>query len=443
MRLNAFSFLVIFVVASILIVGFPVQALTAQWPMEEHDLSRRGLSPYSPVAEGPGVMWKVGLGNDWSSALLIGADGTIYTSVGGTIFALDPNGKILWSNQSSKSAVPKALTDTGDIMVLVHQDLLILDHENGKEIWRYQRSAHQYIDWAVSLEDGSLLMELLNDYGSSFSFQLDKLTSQRTLDWQLNLNGNFSAPASVSPNGTIFFNSITELRALYPNGKPFWNATIPGYYESQTSPILAEDGTIYVHARSVLSAFSPNGSIKWYVYLPTSIGSCSLDRSGNIVAGLVPGWVYSDNSSAQQVGPSLVCISPDGSILWKRWLPDSPGGGCTCTQNGLIYFAGSNSLMVLDENGTMLWQYEHGYVCAPPVISANGTVYFTVLNDKSDILYTRTNLYAIRGEVGPSPVVFELVVVMPVIILLALIIRSVFKSKRRGNAPPPRDDEIH
>ena len=422
------------------IVGSPIQALTAQWPMEGHDLSRRGLSPYSPVTEGPGVIMKVGLGNDWGSELLIGEDGTIYTSVGGTIFAIDANGKVLWSNHSSWSAVPKALTETGDIMVLANQDLFILDHQDGKELWRYQRLANQYVDWALSLEDGSLLIQLINDYGSSYSFQLEKLSPQRTLEWQMNLKGNFSAPASISQNGTIFLTGPTELRACNPNGNPLWNTTIPGYYESQTSPILAEDGTIYVHARSVLSSFSPNGSIRWYVYLPTNIGSCSLDRSGNIIVGLSPGWDYSDNTS-QQVGSSLICLSSDGSILWRRWLPDSPGGGCTCTPNGLIYFAGSNSLMVLDENGAMLWQYEHGYVSTSPVISVNGTVYFIVLNDKSDILYTRTNLYSIRGEIGPSPLLFGFIVLVPVIILLAFIIRSVIRSQGKGSTPPPRIDD--
>lgn len=286
MRLNAFSFLAMLIVASTLIASSPIQALTAQWPMEGHDLSRRGLSPYVPANEGPGVIWKAGLGVDWGSELLIDEDGTVYAVAGGTIFAFDENGKMLWSNQTSRwpNIQSAELTVEGNILVNGGGSIFILDHENGQGLWRYQTSAGQYIEWTACLEDGSILIEFYNDFAPSFGYQVAKLSPQRTLDWTLNMNRSYSLPASVSSNGTIFLASHSKLCAVDQNGSLLWNRTVQGYSITDSSPLLAEDGTIYVHSDPKLFAFSPNGTMKWEVFLPLDKeGAWSMDRNGNIV----------------------------------------------------------------------------------------------------------------------------------------------------------------
>ncbi|MDD1756893.1 MAG: PQQ-binding-like beta-propeller repeat protein [Methanomassiliicoccales archaeon] len=403
--------------------------------MEGHDEGRMALSEYAFQEQGQGVMWRAGFRDpndifgNYGSQLLVGDDRSIFAIVGEKVIKLDQAGSVQWS---AYVHVPQgfSLMENGDVLVTGGLSLTILDQRTGAQTWAYSSESYlPMFDWSICLEDGSILFtETYNwNEGLSYEYRLTKLSPEKEREWAINLGEDALSPAAVGPDGTIYIGNY-HLYALSPGGEILWNGTGAGAFNNHPIPMIHPEIGVIFPTRYSLSALTYDGDTIWDFFLNGSIEACAIDGNGNILVSLIP-----ENQGLEgQDAPCLLCLSPSGELIWRYNLPDQPSTGITCSANDLIFVPTTTTLVVLDLNGTMIWQHKFlGLLFATPVLSENGTLYLLVSQDASNpFLKPYTNLYAIQGEVRPD---FPFVLVLSIFLIFVAFIAIMYWIERRGN----------
>jgi outer membrane protein assembly factor BamB len=295
--------------------------------------SAKGSSIYAFRNDGT-YMWRFQLNDTWDSPLsiCIDRDGILYCTafflnysnslenwMEGVVFALNPNGKMLWSSHIPSSPVSSpALANDGSIYVHA-RDGLFAYAKDGSQRWVVPLERNSYLacevvttqnSSAVLIHDGTLLSvssdgniewQSERDFGSMNETWYE--TSLAYYDHTLivvdnyghgiyfytengTLKGYFSsmdlfgiAKAAVSNNGLIIVFNGPALIAFGIDGQEVWRIETDlhnVFSTGQDSPIIGKDGRIYLLIYEGmdsmnLMAFGENATIldggPWSVYL--------------------------------------------------------------------------------------------------------------------------------------------------------------------------------
>ena len=323
--------------------------VSSPWPMFQHDASHTGQSSFLGITSHPVKVWKTelptGLGES-AHGMSMGADGTVYISSNGNLYALNPrNGDIEWHfTYADNSRSTPAIGNDGMIY------------------------------WG---------------YGDSFV----AITTTGQLEWGwTNLTGNyvFASSPVIDQNNNVYF-SHDGLWSLTHKGEFRW--FYPAYWFSHSSPAIGADGTIYAAANfNEFVALRPDGTLKWSLDVPHNDNSPALASDGTIYLGI---------GGVQEGAPArLLAINPDGTSRWSFilddnidtiWIPPA------ISSDGTIYFGSGTNYRTTDTSffyavnpdGTLKWKLSIKakdnqdwlpFFLAPPVIDKEGNVYLCSRN---------------------------------------------------------------
>jgi outer membrane protein assembly factor BamB len=328
------------------------QSPTSPWPMLGHDARHTGQSTLDTSANNGQLSWKFYIQAGVESAPVIGTDGTIYVGTNlGYLDAINPNGSQKW--EFSVDDLPTSF----DLFAAAGSTPAV------------------GADGTIYIESGNVLYAV-NPDGS------EKWTFPSVIFPSTDNGASRPAPAVIGSDGTIYVTSFADsvLSAVDPDGSQKW--TFSGSVDDDLGvPAIGADGTIYIGTSvgpegANLYALNPDGSQKW-TFSDSSAGTFampSIGADGTIYAGADDGYLYALNS--------------DGSQKWKFSTPEQPAGPLAIGADGTIYFGsgtgdafGDGIVYALGPLDLIKWKsiidstpFGLGEV-APPVISADGTVY--------------------------------------------------------------------
>jgi outer membrane protein assembly factor BamB len=387
---------------------------------------------------GPGkatLKWKFQLGKREGgdpNSVVVSYDGTIYVAGAGEIFALDKNGKKIWS-KSYQSTQGPTLSGDGTIYFLSKDTIVALDN-NGEEKWKYKTNGATTFGPTIG-PDGTI-------YQGSWDGYFYAINKDGTLKWKYKTAGAVSYPASIDNNGTIYLGGGDahsgpdgNLYAFNPDGSLKWK------YDTKTlrvgSPAIGADGLIYVAASPDLFVFDSSGNLKWKKgpeisfnnvlaadtaecgapplpacngvrpqngNIPQSSDGCGAPplppcsgmgqpQNGNNIAGIITPAISSDGTI--YVGsPQGVLSAIDPKTQEIKWTyktgddPNQPGfyglpNFPIVDKEGSVYFGSVDGKMyAVDKNGKLMWKYQTGgkITEASPAFGPDGALYFTSMD---------------------------------------------------------------
>lgn len=270
------------------------------------------------VTDAARLAWTVPTGGqEMRAGITIGHEGTIYATARSGLFAISPEGEILWSY-----GTPAGVLGTPAIG-----------------------------------DDGTIYFGSLTDGG------LTALGSDRTVLWQLPSLGSINSAPAIGPDGTIYVAGGHYVHAVDPDGEVLWSYESEGTF-NYASPSVANDGTLYVGGTDeLLHAINADGSGRWTFKAGDPIQSSpSIGTDGTIYFGSHDERLYA--------------VNPDGTQRWRsdrlnKTISSSP----SIAEDGTIY-VGADGLFAFDPSGSMRWRYEpRGVVVTTPILGADGSVY--------------------------------------------------------------------
>lgn len=348
--------------------GFSGVEVNAPWPVVGRCPDRTSASPVLGPTSTPKVAWtNAAIQFGRRSALVIGADGTIYVGSADGLTALAPDGTAKWSAPISVNdlalgrsglvyaratgslnayeadgsvawSVPlqdaqdaQLPTCSGDVGIALGADESVIAGDcsgkmvcfgpDGKQRWstslpKYPSPMTPAIAPSGTVEVAGVSFATGAPWnGRLFSLDINGaiLTSSPILSFEGFMFG-FDSPA-VGADGTAYMPMAAGVTAIASDGSAAWEATL---FAPFTTPALGPDGTVFSVDRGghTLYAIAPDGSTSWSYpgpidpYLPPVIGG-----DGTVYIGVgVPG--------SQTTGNTTVALSADGTVEWEL-----PGGG--------------------------------------------------------------------------------------------------------------------
>lgn len=391
------------------------------------------------------LKWKFQLGpmtGGDPNSVAISSDGIIYVAGAQKIFALDKNGKELWSRSYQATQGP-ALAEDGTIYFLAQDTIVALD-KNGREKWKFKTGGNTAFGPTIG-PDGTI-------YQGSWDGYFYALNQDGTLKWKYKTAGKVSYPASIDKNGIIYLGGgdahgglDSNLYVFNPDGTLRWK------YDTKAmrvgSPAIGPDGLIYVAAAPSLFVLDPDGNLKWkkgpeisfnniQVVYAAECGAPPLPacngirpQDGNIplqsssdcgapplppcsgmgqpqngsltaplpgqnnIAGIITPAIASDGTiyigNAQGI---LSAIDPKTQkVKWTYQTgadPKQPGfyglpSFPIVDKTGAVYIGSVDGKMyAVDKDGKLLWSYQTGdkITESSPAFGPDGTLYFTSMD---------------------------------------------------------------
>lgn len=391
------------------------------------------------------LKWKFQLGKMAGgdpNSIAISSDGTIYVAGAQEIFALDQNGKELWSKSYPATQGP-TISEDGTIYVLSQHTIIALA-KDGTEKWKFPTNGTVAFGPTIG-PDGTI-------YQGSWDGYFYAINKDGTLKWKYKTAGAVSYPASIDQNGIIYLGGgdahagpDSNLYAFNPDGTLKWK------YDTKAtrvgSPAIGPDGLIYVAAAPDLLVLDSAGKLRWKMGplaaglfgvpvahaaecgpppLPPcsggqspngnaspSSGECGLPplppcggigqpMNGNLpsqssgqggVAGIITPAIFLDGTiyigNAQGI---LSAIEPKTQkVKWTYQTgadPNQPGfyglpSFPLVDKAGTVYIgAVDGNMYAIGKDGKLLWKYQTGGRIseASPAFGADGRLYFTSMD---------------------------------------------------------------
>jgi outer membrane protein assembly factor BamB len=351
------------------------------------------------------LKWKLQLGamaGGDPNSVAISSDGTIYVAGAARFFALDKNGKELWSKSYQGTQGP-ALAEDGTIYFLAQNTIVALD-KNGNEKWKFKTNGNTGFGPTIG-PDGTI-------YQGSWDGYFYALNQDGTLKWKYKTAGKVSYPASIDKNGTIYLGGgdahaglDSNLYAFNPDGSLKWK------YDTKAmrvgSPAIGPDGLIYVAAAPSLFVLDSDGNLKWkkgpeisfhniQVAYAAECGAPPLPACGGVQPsnGFVP-----DQSSGCGAPPLPPCSGmgqpQNGNMLAPLPSKDDIAGIITpaIASDGTIYIGNAQGILSAINSKTqeVKWTYQTGvdpnqpgFYGLPsfPLVDKEGTVYIGSVDGK-------------------------------------------------------------
>jgi len=222
-----------------------------------------------------------------NTALVIGKDGTIYTSSGNSLQAFNPDGKLRWDAMITGSILSSVAMDPNGII---------------------------YLGTSSLLEDNSVYAFFNNG----------------TIKWRFESINQTKTPPSIGPDGTIYIGSLDEhLYAINPDGTLKWKAE---YALGYGGIAIGAESTLYFGSvDNYIYAVNSDGTLKWRVETRSSIiSSPAIGSDGTIYMGSNDDYFYAINKGSPSPPPNLTVSAGDGFVELK-WEPPTDDGGLSIT----------------------------------------------------------------------------------------------------------------
>jgi len=331
-----------------------------------HFAASDGIYALSPEGH---LLWKAPLPfGPVVAAPTLGPDGTLYlASQSGKLFALDRSGNLIWESVDTqhKLVTPPAL---GDGPTLYATD----DHSN---VFAFAPRLQPNYTWDLVTFDNSarndgLLLGSNNPYDprpwhSTPAIGRDDMLYLVHESWLYQISpsgqiqhftqfyGGTPGFPAIGPEGNVYIGGHhwPALAAVDVQGKQLWGTRTSAIVRG--SPVVDLTGQIYLCDSDFAKAFSTDGRQIWYLQLACNSGP-ALASDGTLFLGV--------NGSPQKSGSPqtyLAAVSADGQLKWKTEI------------HGAVQDA-----VAIAPDGTILFTTDQGYVYsafdsgAPPMNSS-------------------------------------------------------------------------
>ncbi|MDZ7370466.1 MAG: PQQ-binding-like beta-propeller repeat protein [candidate division KSB1 bacterium] len=373
------------------------------------------------------VIWKLPLEKHvYYCCPAVADDGTIYVTTGlrpehsptGSLYAVRPNGEILWRYDFPDIPYSPVIGNDGVIYVQDWHFVLYTISPDGRLLWKF----NQFVTQPIYYDQGQRMPAVAAD-GTIYLpadglYALEPTTGR--LKWRFYPFGEWQPSQTcrqspvIGADGTIYITiHQDDFFAVNPDGSLKWHAKFD-FPEEQTfgCPAIADEGTLYIgterHLNGFVYAFAPDGSRKWKFEIE---GSGRVVRASPTIAA--DGTVYIATKAGLGIPAIVIALSPSGAKLWE-FVVESSGGRlpddvyCTPTvgADGCIYFgAETQRFYVLKPDGSLNWStgVEFGLNWSSGALIADGTLYIGTHHENPP---NRGNLYALRTSsrgYAPSP----------------------------------------
>lgn len=305
-------------------------------------------------------------------------NGTIYlvttsgSSAGGILYALNPDGTLMWSFDTGFLGAPvkgsPVIGNDGTIYFVVEGNLYAMN-TNGTQKWLYHTGTTGSISTPIIDSKGIIYFTSANNV-----YAIDTTSDPNGNDpkWTYSITGDLiSSGAALSADGkTLYFGTHTNglLYAINTaDGSMKWNYTTG---EIDNTPVVGPDGTIYVGTYTgVLYAIIDSGNqatVKWNPTIKTFKGaSIALSKEGIIYIGC---YKASDNFYAVN--------SSDGTVKYSCTLTGAIDQTAVIGSDGTIYIGTIKGILyALNPDLTIKWSYNAGGRFYDLTIGPDGTLY--------------------------------------------------------------------
>ena len=302
---------------------------------------RRASQSETSSALGPRIQWSYTPGPDALSGIALAPNGTVHFSAADGIYALSPQGRLLWKAPPPSGPVIAAptLAPDGTLYAASRSGNLFALDASGNLIWQSIDTQHKFFT-PPALGAGDALY-VTDDYTDLFAFSPSQgpgliwkqLTYSATGSKDDVLLGNNASSASVYGGGTY-----------------------------RSSPGIGADDMIYLAHQQWLYHLNLHGDVLWFIQLPIGqLGFPALGRDGTVyIDGHNPPWLFA--------------IGQDGKQRWIVRLSNRLQGSPVIDNDGVIYFCDSDFVKALLPDSQMKWSVQAD--CnSGPALAADGTLY--------------------------------------------------------------------
>jgi len=324
--------------------------------------------------------WTFRIGTGTSTGLAVGPDGAVYVGGRNLLYAIAPNGKLLWEHSLGAEGVKAApvVGPDGTVYMATIYGAVYAVASDGQRRWQ-SFGNYSGIDASPGLDgEGTLYVVYTTREIDVFQESRSRpfqgrlvVDPVRISDDRVLFGGYFASSRNdtspvLAADATLFVSRQSWLHAFTPQGEQIWAMESPagGWFGN---PAIGPDGTLYLgDSRQTLYAVDRAGNKKWaFSTQGTVVESPTIDADGTIY--------FCDDKT-------LTALLLDGTVKWQF----SPRWGClsspTLAADGTLYFgARVDGLVALNHDGTLKWNDPAGGTNSAPVIAPDGTIY--VLNN--------------------------------------------------------------
>lgn len=241
----------------------------------------------------------------WSAAAVIGD--TVYVgSDADAFFALSrDDGRARFRIHADGDADGSiSVAPDGTLRFTAGRDLYAL-RPDGELLWRFRTRGGFLLSTPAIDEDGTAYVGSLDDH-------LYAVASDGRMRWSYRTGGDISSSPVIGDDGTIYVGSDDRhVHAVTRDGERRWATDLDGYVRAPVA--LGRDGSViaavYGPQPRVVSLDAADGSVRWYfpvgIDQPAETGIASgplVDAGGNVYFGAPDDFVYS--------------LTPQGRLRW-------------------------------------------------------------------------------------------------------------------------------
>jgi outer membrane protein assembly factor BamB len=280
----------------------------------------------SEEAAAPHIRWSYNPPSDLLSGIALAPSGTVHFAATNGIYALSPEGKLLWKAPLPSGPVVAAptLSPNGTLYAASQSGKLFALDASGNLTWQSVATQHKFFT-PPALGTGDALY-VADDYTDLLAFAP---SIGPDFTWK---------QMTYSPTGSR--NDVL----LGTNTSPYGSG--PGEWRS--SPIVGGDDTIYLAHQQWLYRLNLNGDVVWFIQL--SSGPLGFPAIGG------DGMVYIEGHGP----PVLFAIGPEGRQRWAVRLSNRLQGSPVVDNAGVIYFCDSDFVKALLPDGQSKWSVQVG-----------------------------------------------------------------------------------
>jgi outer membrane protein assembly factor BamB len=283
------------------------------------------------------IRWSYTPGSSPLSGIALAPNGTIHFAAADGIYALSPEGQLLWKAPLPSGPVIAAptLAPNGTLYAASQSGKLFALDSSGNLIWQSIGTQHKFFT-PPALGVGDALY-VTDDYTDLFAFAPSRgpelIWKQRTY-------------SPTGPRDEILLGNNTSY------GPAVW----------RSSPVVGADDMLYLAHQRWLYRLNLHGDVLWFIQLP--IGQLGFPAIGG------DGMVYIEGHNP----PWLFAIGHDGKQRWMVRPSNLLRGSPVVDNAGVVYFCDSDFVKALTPDGQNKW-YVQAACNSGPALAADGTLY--------------------------------------------------------------------